>query len=399
MHLAFVDDRMTFIPREVLVGRPHLWERRRRNGRALTQNNSLEANRVVSSGVFMTRSLAIEHSFRSALDDHPAGPAPLCPAVSVIVPVYNERESLDRLVSDLLAQDYERIVEFWFADGCSQDGTYETLLQLGSLDDRVRVIRNPKRGPAAGINLALERATGDIVNRLDAHARYEPDVVRKGVEALLATGAGGVGAIARPSAGRTLIGRAIVAAHKSPFGVGVAKFRREGAEGWTDTIWNGCYWKHVVDRVGPLREDLHRAEDNEFNTRLQALGYGLYLSPAIRAWYLPRQTLGALWRQYFANGVGVLRAARARPGAVGWRHFAPLTLVLGLIASAVVTLLWPASLLVVIYALAYLGVLACATALAARQDCGAHVLLLPAALATLHFSYGCGSLWALARSP
>ncbi|MFN3670480.1 MAG: glycosyltransferase [Bosea sp. (in: a-proteobacteria)] len=347
----------------------------------------------------MTQSLAIAHSYRCARDGDQAAALACPPAVSVIVPVYNEIAGLDRLLSDLLRQDYERIVEFWFADGGSQDGTYEALLRLSRADDRVRVVSNPKRLPAAGINLALERATGDIVQRLDAHARYDADVVRKSVEALLATGAGGVGAIARPFEGRTLIGRAIVAAHKSPFGVGVAKFRREAAEGWTDAIWNGCYWKHVVDRVGPLREDLHRAEDNDFNARVRALGYGLYLSPAIRAWYQPRQTLGGLWRQYFANGVGVVGAARARTGAVSRRHFAPLGLVVTLGGSALTTLMWPASLIGPVAWLGYGGGLAFATLLAARQERGAHLLLLPAALATLHFSYGCGSLWALVRNP
>ncbi|WP_377847542.1 glycosyltransferase family 2 protein [Bosea sp. UC22_33] len=347
----------------------------------------------------MTRSLAVEHNYRCAIGDHPNTAPPCRPTVSVIVPVYNEIDCLDRLVTDLLAQDYERIVEFWFADGCSQDGTYETLLRLRDVDDRIRVIRNPKRGPAAGINLALELATGDIVNRLDAHARYEPDVVTNSVKALLATGAAGVGAIARPSAGRTLIGHAIVAAHKSPFGVGVAKFRRHGAEGWTDAIWNGCYWKHIVDRVGPLREDLHRAEDNDFNARIQGLGYGLYLSPAIRAWYLPRQTLRSLWRQYFANGVGVVRAARERPDALSWRHFAPLALVLAVGCAGLITIAWPGGLLSLIFLLAYLGVLALATLLAAWQERGAYLLLLPIALATLHFSYGFGSLWALVEPP
>ncbi len=341
----------------------------------------------------MTKSLAIEQGYRCALADHPVAPPPHRPTVSLIVPIHNEIGCLDRLVSDLRAQDYERIVEIFFADGCSQDGTYEALLRFRRIDDRIRVIRNPKGGPAAGINLALEQSTGDVVNRLDAHARYEPDVVRKGVETLLATGAGGVGAIARPSAGRTFVGRAIVAAHRSPLGVGVAKFRREGAEGWADAVWNGCYWKHVVDRVGPLREDLHRAEDNDFNARVRALGYGLYLCPAIRARYLPRQTLGALWRQYFATGVGVVGAARGRQGGVSWRHFAPLALVLGLSGSAFVSIAWPEASIGAFAVLAYFGCLAVATFHAARQEYGLHLLFLPAALATLHLSYGLGSLW------
>jgi succinoglycan biosynthesis protein ExoA len=223
-------------------------------------------------------------------------------------------------------------------------------------------------------------------------------VVRKSVESLLRTGAAGVGAIARPAESRTLVGRAIVSAHRSPFGIGVAKFRKEGAEGWTDTVWNGCYWRHVVDRVGPLREDLHRAEDNDFNARVRSLGYGLYLSPDIRALYQPRHTLGGLWRQYFANGVGVARAALSSSGAVTMRHFAPLCLVLLVVLPASLSLAFPPALLVAKAALlGYGAVLLLSVLLAARNEPARHVALLPAVLATLHLSYGLGTSWGFVR--
>lgn len=346
----------------------------------------------------MRKSLGGKHSYRSALQDYPGGIAPERPTVSLVVPTYNEASGLEQLVSDVVAQDYDRIVEIFFADGCSKDGTYETLVALGARNRTFRVLRNSKGQTAAGINLAFGQATGDVVIRLDAHARFEPDVVRKSVECLLRTEAAGVGAIARPAEGRTLVGRAIVSAHRSPFGIGVAKFRKEGAEGWTDTVWNGCYWRHVVERVGPLREDLHRAEDNDFNARVRSLGYGLYLSPDIRALYQPRHTLAGLWRQYFANGIGVARAALGSTGAVTMRHFAPLALVLLVVLPASLSLVAPPALLVAEVALlGYAAVLLLSVLLAARKEPARHVALLPAVLATLHLSYGLGTIWGGAR--
>jgi succinoglycan biosynthesis protein ExoA len=338
---------------------------------------------------------AAVHRYRPALDHHPYAPRP---TVSVIVPVRNEIACLDHLFFDLLAQDYAAIVEIWFADGHSDDGTYEALLRLAAQHEHIRVLRNSKRGPAAGINLALQHATGDIVMRLDAHARYETSVVSMSVRALLMTGAGGVGAIARPAPGRTLTERAIVAAHVSPIGVGVAKFRRENAEGWADTIWNGCYWRHVVERVGPLREDLHRAEDNDFNARIRALGYGLYLSSEIRAYYVPRRALSALWRQYFATGIGIALATRDTPTVVSWRHLVPMAFVLALSLSSLAAAVWaPFERAALFVVAAYVTALISAVVIGARREAGAHLLLLPAALATLHFSYGLGSLWGFAR--
>jgi glycosyltransferase involved in cell wall biosynthesis len=314
----------------------------------------------------------------------------------MVVPVYNEITHLEQLATDLLAQDYPAIDEIWFVDGQSSDGTFQALQQLQLCDPRVRVISNPERLPAAAINLAFGRMRNDIVMRLDAHARYQPDVVRRSVQALLATGAGGVGAIARPAAAKTLVGNAIVAAHKSPFGVGVASFRKEGAEGWVDTVWNGCYWRHVVDRVGPLRGNLWRTEDNDFNERVRRLGFGLYLSPAIRASYQPRRSLRALWRQYLSNGIGVALALFENPRAIGVRHLVPLALVLSVILPATVALVWPPALFAAAgVLLLYIAMLLAATLLASRTEPGMHLLLLPAALATLHLSYGCGSLWGL----
>jgi cellulose synthase/poly-beta-1,6-N-acetylglucosamine synthase-like glycosyltransferase len=344
------------------------------------------------------RSLALAHAYRSALDDFPGqGGAPAQPSVSIIVPVYNEISSLDRLVADIVTQDYPAICEVWFVDGQSCDGTVEALNGARTLDSRVHVISNPKRLPAAGINLAIEQATGDIVVRFDAHARYAKDVITQSVRALLHTGAGGVGAIAQPAEADTLVGRAIVAAHNSRFGVGVAKFRKAGAEGWTDTVWNGCYWKYIVERVGPLREDLPRAEDNDFNARVRALGYGIYLSPAICATYQPRRSFGELWKQYFGNGLGVARALFEAPGSIGLRHLAPVGLVLALAASfAAAWMRPPISAGALVVPSLYATVLLLATVMAGRQRFGTHLFLAPAALAVLHVSYGCGTLLGLA---
>ncbi len=300
-------------------------------------------------------------------------------------------------MTDLLGQDYPALQEIWLVDGGSDDGSMASLREWQGQDQRVRLLHNPRRLPAAAFNLAFPQMRTDIVVRFDAHARYASDVVRRCVEALLATGAGGVGAIARPACGTTLVARSIVAAHKSRLGLGGAKFREEGAAGWVDTVWNGCYWRHVVEEVGPLREDLCRAEDNDFNERVRRLGYGLYLCPDIHALYLPRQTLGALWLQYRATGQGVALAWFDNPRAFGLRHAAPLALVLGLTLTLLAGLIWPAIFpAFAALAAAYVTALLAGALFSFGTEPGLHLLLLPLVLATLHLSYGVGSVWGLA---
>lgn len=334
--------------------------------------------------------------YRSVLEDQPDLPSQ--PRASLIVPTFNEMGGIDALVSDLLAQDYPAIAEIWFVDGRSTDGTYERLLALAERDGRIRVAVNPQRITASGVNIGLARATGDVVMRVDAHARYRPEVVRLCVDALVRTGAAGAGVVARPAPATTAMGRAIVAAHRSPFGIGVARFRREGEDGWTSTIWNGCYWRFVLDRVGPMREDLVRAEDNDFNARVRALGYGLYVIGAARAVYQPRRTLGGLADQYRGNGRGIARALLQNPDAVGLHHLAPLGLVGGLLLLGLLAALWPPAALGLATMLAlYAGMVLAAVPIAWRQEPGSHVLLLPLVLAVLHVSYGIGTLAELAR--
>jgi succinoglycan biosynthesis protein ExoA len=379
---------------EQVLNSSDLQERLRHNGRALMHGNTLEAQRlhVIQIKVLSER----RHSYRSALADYPDGSPPAQPTVSAVVPVYNEIAYIESVVDALLVQDYPALTEIWFVDGQSNDGTFEELKRLKKRDPRIKVLSNPCRIQAAALNLAFSRSQGDVVIRLDGHAQYAPDVIRQSVRTLLETGAGGIGAIARPLASDTLIGQSIAAAHESKFGVGVAKFRQTSAGGWVDTVWNGCYWKHIVDQVGPLREDLPRSEDNDFNARVRALGYGLYLSPDIKAYYYPRQSLRELWRQHFANGAGVVQTFFENRQAIGWRHLIPLVFVVSLLLPLIVSVFWaPALVALMSVLLLYLSALLLFSVIAWRKSPGRHVILLPVVFVVLHTSYGLGSIQGL----
>ncbi|MFW6116910.1 MAG: glycosyltransferase family 2 protein, partial [bacterium] len=375
-------------------------KRLRCNGRCLMEGNTLEAQRDRMVRIIHTEVLGeTQRTHLSALDDYPGESLPDQPTVSAVVPVYNEAAHIGSVAEALLAQDYPSLREIWFVDGNSTDETFEKLQNLKNCDPRVKLLTNPRRDQASAINLALSEIDSDVVIRLDAHARYGPDMIRCSVDALLETGAGGVGAVARPVPSETLVGQSIVAAHESRFGVGVAQFRRSSAEGWVDTIWNGCYWKHVVDRVGPLREDLPRAEDNDFNARVRELGYGLYLSPDIDAQYYPRRSLPALCRQYAANGMGMMQTLLQNRQAVGVRHLIPLAFVISVLSSLLAAVLWPVTLpLLVLIASAYALAALLFTFLSWRKRRGWYAVLLPVVFLAVHLSYGFGSLWGLLKA-
>ncbi len=385
---------------EQVLDSPDLRERLRRNGLILMHDNTLDVQRDRMIHTIQNEVLSSEQGqFRSALADYPNGSSPSQPSVSAVIPVYNEIAHIRSVVEALLAQDYSALTEIWFVDGQSGDGTFEELQCLKERDPRIRVLSNSRRSQAAAINLAFSQTQCDVVIRLDGHAEYAPDVIRQSVHALLTTGAGGVGALARPLASSTLMGQSIAAAHESKLGVGVAKFRQASSGGWADTVWNGCYWKYIVDQVGPLREDMPRTEDNDFNARVRTLGYGLYLSPAIRAYYYPRQSLPELWRQYFANGVGVAQVLFKNRQGLGLRHLVPLAFVASFALSLLILVFWPqASLVLISILVSYLSALFLFSAIAWRKKRGRYVLLLPVVFATLHISYGLGTIQGVFQS-
>jgi len=94
--------------------------------------------------------------------------------LSVIVPVYNERNTIVEAVRRMRAVDLPIDREIVVVDDGSDDGTRELVDQLR--DSTVRVLVHPhNRGKGAAVRTALEVVTGDLVIVHDADLEYDPD--------------------------------------------------------------------------------------------------------------------------------------------------------------------------------------------------------------------------------
>jgi glycosyltransferase involved in cell wall biosynthesis len=94
--------------------------------------------------------------------------------LSVIVPVYNERNTVVEIIRRMRAVDLPIDREFVVVDDGSTDGTRAVLTQLG--DSTVKIVTHPQnRGKGAAIRTALEHVTGDLVLIQDADLEYDPE--------------------------------------------------------------------------------------------------------------------------------------------------------------------------------------------------------------------------------
>lgn len=310
--------------------------------------------------------------------------------VSVVIPLRDEAAYIEATVESILHQDYAGDIELVIADGMSSDGTRQILDGICRNHPSVRYVDNPTGRTPAGLNIAIEASRGEIIVRCDGHVELPSDYVSTALEVMERTGAVNVGGI-QHAVGITPMQRAIAFAMSSRLGVGDAKFHYGGEPGAVDTVFLGVFDRGALIKAGLFDEELTRNQDYELNIRLRGNGGIVWFDPRLRVVYRPRRTLRALWRQYFEYGTWKRRVIRMHPESTKLRQLIPPLFVIGLLVSAIVALTpwrWVGAVIPGMY-LTLLGGTTIVQ-LAKRRDPA--VLLFPAAVGTMHLSWGLGFL-------
>lgn len=320
--------------------------------------------------------------------------------VSVIVPCYNEAETIHLLLEALVDQSYPtKDLEVVISDAMSEDNTRDKIKKFTEKNPalKVTVVDNPKRTIPAAVNTAAHAARGKYLVRMDAHSVPDRNYITESVRLLKDDVAENVGGVWEIQAGEnTCIARAIAASASHPLGAGDALYRIANKAAYVETVPYGAFSKETFEKAGRFDESLLANEDYEFNTRIRLSGGRIWLDPRIRCKYYARKNLRQLAKQYWRYGFWKLRMLKRYPKTLRWRQAIPPIFTFGIILFTLLSMFSQFARIILATGLgmyvSVLGLFSFREALRRKDVC---YLLMLFAFMVMHFCWGSGFLYSI----
>jgi len=249
--------------------------------------------------------------------------------ISLVTTVYNDREGVKAFFESMSAQSLlpDEIV---ITDAGSSDGTWELILKKSAQNDqrpKVIAIQEKKCNVARGRNLAIEKASGDLIVSTDIGCEWDPEWIEELVTPLL---------------------------HDSSLDLVIGSWavKNESLNGpWALTEWalkgdqklnaradsysssrSIAYLKSVWERLGKYPEDLTFAgDDAAFHYMIEKAGSRRVGAPGVRCYWHRHENLKAFFKESYRYGVGEGEALIHRRAAllIGGRFLMELICLVG----------------------------------------------------------------------
>lgn len=106
------------------------------------------------------------------------------PKVSIIIPVYNGSDYLDKAIQSALNQSYQNVEIIVVNDGSNDGGKTAEIAR--SYGDKIRYIEKENGGVSSALNRGIEAMTGEYFSWLSHDDEYRDEKIEKQVDALRA---------------------------------------------------------------------------------------------------------------------------------------------------------------------------------------------------------------------
>lgn len=97
------------------------------------------------------------------------------PAISIIIPSFNEEKHISRCLDSVLKQTFTDFEVLCVDDG-SSDNTFNIIKEYSSKDSRIIPLKNPGKGVSAARNFGLDNAKGDYIGFVDSDDFIQPQM-------------------------------------------------------------------------------------------------------------------------------------------------------------------------------------------------------------------------------
>ena len=316
---------------------------------------------------------------------------------SVAIVAFNEENYIYGILDDILKQDYpQKKIELILIDSLSTDNTRIIMEKFcNKYFERfynIVVLSNIGKIQSCGWNVAISNFNGDVLFRIDAHAKIPCDFVRKNMELQ------SKGEVVTGGPRYTLVDQKtkwaefLLNAENSIFGSSIASYRRSKESRYVKSLFHGAYRRCVLEKVGFFNVNLGRTEDNEFHYRIRQSGYRIYYSGDIYSYQYVRNTLLKMIKQKYLNGYWVGKTFWICPKCLEKYHFIPMLFVLGILLTSILLLLgYPLLGKVMWFIYICLAVFVTFNNIF-KTKLNLYNFILPIVFLLLHLSYGIGTI-------
>lgn len=316
---------------------------------------------------------------------------------SVAIVAYNEEGYINKILNDVLNQDYSKDqTEVLLIDSLSTDNTRRIMQHFKDDHEKeyfgIQILENTGKIQSCGWNVAIQNFKGDVLFRIDAHAKIPDNFISKNMELQnkgeYVTGGPRFTIVDK----ETKWAEFLLAAENSMFGSSIASYRRSTEPSYVKSLFHGAYRRCVLDDVGLFNVNLGRTEDNEFHYRIRKAGYKICYAPEIYSYQYVRNTLFKMLKQKFANGYWIGKTFWICPKCLEKYHFVPMIFVIGILLTCVMAWYEIPQIAVFMWIL-YIVLAITMTALAIYRNRSNYFLFfLPFIFLLLHLSYGFGTI-------